>query len=104
MHYPLIDKEKTGRWLKLLFAAKGVRPKDIQRYLSLSCIQTVYRWLEGTNIPSMDHLYALSSLLGVSVDQFVVGNSDDEEWRERREACTRLWSYTAVQKHLHRSI
>ena len=64
--YPMIDKEKTGRWLKALFMVKGVRPKDIQAYLSLGCIQTVYRWLDGTNIPSMDHLYALSGLLGIT--------------------------------------
>lgn len=93
--YPLIDKEKTGRWLKLLFAVRGVRPKDIQEYLSLGCIQTVYRWLDGTNIPSMDHLYALSGLLGITVDQMVVGNKDDKAWRGRREASFRLAGYLA---------
>ncbi len=91
--YPMIDKEKTGRWLKALFMVKGVRPKDIQAYLSLGCIQTVYRWLDGTNIPSMDHLYALSGLLGITVDQMVVGNKDDRAWRRRRETCSRLAGY-----------
>lgn len=96
--YPLIDKEKTGRWLKLLFAAKGVCPRDIQEYLSLSCIQTVYRWLEGKNIPSMDHLYAMSGLLGLSVNQFIVGNNDDEAWRRKRETCSRLAGYLSQMR------
>jgi len=45
-----------------------MNPVDIQTYLGLSCVQTVYRWLDGTNIPSVDNLYALSSLLHVDME------------------------------------
>ena len=37
---------------------------DIQSCLGLSCIQSVYRWIKGVNIPSVDHLYALGCLRG----------------------------------------
>ena len=47
---------------------------DIQKYLGLTCVQTVYRWLDGINIPSIDNLYALSQLFGVKVDDMLAGN------------------------------
>ena len=36
--YPVIDKVKTGKQLKQLIKNKGYTIKDIQQYLSLSCI------------------------------------------------------------------
>ena len=56
--YPILDKVKTGKQLKQLIKNKGYTIKDIQQYLSLSCIQTIYRWFDGINIPSVDNLYA----------------------------------------------
>ena len=56
---------------------RGMSPADIQIYLDLSCVQTVYRWLDGTNIPSVDNLYALSCLLRVDMDRLVAGTADD---------------------------
>ena len=72
--YPVIDKERTGKRLKGLMELNGLSPKDIQCYLSLSCVQTVYRWLEGTNIPSIDNLYALSQLFQTGMDEMIAGN------------------------------
>ena len=42
----------------------GLNAADIQSCLGLSFIQTVYRWINGVNIPSADHLYALGCLRG----------------------------------------
>ena len=72
--FPMIDKERTGIRLKYLMRAKGLTPRDIQKYLSLSCVQTVYRWLEGVNVPSIDNLYALAGLFRVKIDEMVVGS------------------------------
>lgn len=91
--YPLINKEKTGRWLKCLFLLHNLQPKDIQTYLSLGCIQTVYRWLNGTNVPSVDHLYAMSGLMRIPMDRLVVGDKEEEDWRRQRELCLRLTRY-----------
>lgn len=74
MDYPVINKEKTGSRLKALLRIKGYSATDIQVYLSLACPQTVYRWFSGINIPSIDHLYALSELLQMSLDDLIVGN------------------------------
>ncbi len=70
---PTIDKYATGVRLKELMAQHNLSARDIQGYLSLGCVQTVYRWFEGVNIPTLDNLYALSGLFGVSMDDMVVG-------------------------------
>lgn len=37
-------------------------------------MQSVYRWTDGINMPSLDNLYALSELLQVPIDAIVSGN------------------------------
>ncbi len=72
--YPVIDKAKTAERINNIMRAANKTPADIQRYLGLTCVQTVYRWLEGVNIPSIDNLYALSCLFQVPMDVLIVGN------------------------------
>lgn len=74
--FPEIDKKQTGQNIKSIMKKQGYTCKDIQEYLCLSCVQTVYRWLDGTNLPSLDNLYALSRLFHTSMDDFVAGNEE----------------------------
>lgn len=69
--YPIVDSKKTGQKIKQLMLENDLTPKDIQEYLSLACIQTIYRWLNSTTIPSVDNLYALSALFHVSMDEII---------------------------------
>lgn len=73
---PVIDRMRAGQYLKILVQQSGISPRDIQQYLSLTCVQTVYRWMDGVNLPSLDNLYALSRLFGVTMDDMVTGNKD----------------------------
>ena len=75
--YPIINKNETAERLQLLMKYNRLKPTDIQDYLGLSCVQTVYRWLDGTNIPSIDNLYALSRLFDISVDNLLDGNKEN---------------------------
>lgn len=72
--YPSIDKEKTGRRIRELMEAKNFSVKNVQDYLSLESVQSVYYWLNGRNIPTIDNLYALSELLQVPIDAMICGN------------------------------
>ncbi len=76
--FPVIDKNRTGKRLKYLMQMKGLTPRDIQKYLSLSCVQTVYRWLEGINVPTIDNLYAQAGLFQVKIDEMVVGSRQQD--------------------------
>lgn len=76
MQYPTIDVKQTARRINFFMRYRHLKPTDIQEYLGLACVQTVYRWLSGTNIPSVDNLYALSSLFGVKVDEMLAGDKN----------------------------
>lgn len=74
MMFPTIDKRATGINLRRLMDERGIRVKDVQKYLGLGCVQSVYRWLDGISMPTIDNLYALSELLQVPIDTIVCGN------------------------------
>ena len=72
--YPVIDKRETGVNLRRLMDKRNISVKDVQKYLGLNCIQSIYHWLNGISMPSVDNLYALSELLKVPMDEIVCGN------------------------------
>ena len=72
--YPLIDRQATGRRIRQIMDEKCVTIKDMQEFLGLACVQSIYHWLDGTSLPSLDNLYAISELLQVSMDALICGN------------------------------
>lgn len=70
--YPNIDMKRTGQKLKELITAAGYDVKYVQNYLHLSCPQPVYRWFKGKTLPTVNHLYALSRLLKVHMEDLLV--------------------------------
>lgn len=73
--FPTINKKETGVNLRRIMDMRGVKPKDIQEYLGFGCVQSVYRWLDGVSMPTVDNLYALSKMLQVPMDSIVCGNA-----------------------------
>ena len=49
--FPLINKRETGVNLRRIMDMRGITPKDVQEYLGLGCVQSVYRWTDGVNMP-----------------------------------------------------
>ena len=72
--FPTINLRETGVNLHRIMDKRGITPKDIKEFLNLGSIQTVYNWFNGQNLPTVDHLYALSQLLQVSIDEIICGN------------------------------
>lgn len=70
--YPNIDMQQTGINLKSMIEVAGYTPKMIQDYLHLSCVQPIYRWYKGLILPSVDHLFMLSELLNVHMEDLLV--------------------------------
>lgn len=70
--YPVIDAAATGQNLRRLRLEKGYSVKKLQEYLGLSCPQGVYQWQAGRSLPSVDNLYAVSRLWGVSMNEILV--------------------------------
>ena len=65
----------TGRRIKDMIEAAGYTPRMIQDFLHLSCVQPIYRWYKGMILPSVDHLFMLSELLGVHMEDLLVKKS-----------------------------
>lgn len=71
---PMIDSKKTGKQIRMYMVLRGMTVQDVKEYLSLGCVQSVYHWLDGQSMPSLDNLYALSELLMVPMDKLICGN------------------------------
>lgn len=70
--YQPIDQNRTGLKLEIMMRFSGYDVKYIQKYLHLSCPQSVYRWFKGKALPSIEHLYAVSRLIGASMEDFLI--------------------------------
>ena len=68
---PLINKRETGINLRRIMDAKGITVKDVQQYLELGSVQSIYHWLNGNSLPTIDNLYALSELFQMPVDEMI---------------------------------
>lgn len=72
--FPTINVKETGANLRRIMNKQGITAKDVQEYLNLASVQSVYYWWNGTNMPTIDNLYALGQLLHVPIDAIVCGN------------------------------
>ena len=70
--YPVIDMRATGAHIKELMTARELSVQDVQDAMGLASPQAVYRWLCGSNMPSVDNLYALSRYLDTSMDDMII--------------------------------
>ena len=95
--YGNIDMERTAILLKELFDGSGYTVKDIQKILHLSCPQPIYRWFRGSILPSVDHLYVLSRLLKVHMEDLLVPKCEysifTEKYGEKSLGEKRLYEY-----------
>ncbi len=72
--FPLIDKRETGLNIRRIMDGRGITVKDVQQYLALGSVQSVYHWLNGMSMPTIDNLYALSEMFQIPIDDIVCGN------------------------------
>ena len=76
MPYPVIDLKKTGENIKRLREARCISVVDLQHFLGLASPQAIYYWQRGVNLPTVDHLYALSRLFKISMNNILVSQED----------------------------
>ena len=66
-----IDVEQSGKRIIACIGERGYTWQEIQYFLNLESVQAIYRW-NGKNLPSLSNLYALSDLLEIPIDNFLV--------------------------------
>ena len=69
---PGIDLRETGIRLKKLMGQEGYSVRELQKLLHLSCPQPIYRWMKGQMLPTVDHLYVLSKVFRVHMEELLV--------------------------------
>lgn len=75
---PTLDMEATGKRIKALFKERNLKVRDIRQYLELESEQAIYKWLRGESLPSIDNLYAMSVLFGLTINDMLVGHANIE--------------------------
>ena len=91
--FPTINKKFTGINLRKMMDERGLTVKDIQKYLGLGSVQSVYHWLNGISLPTVDNLYALSYLFQVPVDDMLCGTRPRILTDENQAQVKRLYAY-----------
>ena len=82
-----------GILLKETIEKVGYTVKDIQKILHLSCPQPIYRWFKGIILPSVDHLYVLSRLLKLHMEDLLVPRQENIGATEVNMYCKALVSH-----------
>lgn len=70
--FPVIDLAATGRNIRRLREERGLTVRDLQAYFGFEEPQAIYKWQKGKSLPTVDNLYALATLLQVTVDDILV--------------------------------
>ena len=74
MNIPTIDLAQTGANIVTLRKAVGLTVADIQMVFGFNSPQAIYKWQNGTALPTVDNLIVLAALLNVRIDDILVLN------------------------------
>ena len=76
--FPVIDPVATGNNIRRLRTERGMTVREMQAYFGFEQPQAIYKWQQGTSLPSVDNLYALGALLEVPMDEILVSAKPTE--------------------------
>lgn len=71
-HCPEIDVRATGLNICSRLEAHEILKSELRLYLGYTSAEAIYRWSEGKNLPTPQNLYAISRILGVSINDLLV--------------------------------
>lgn len=69
---PTIDMVKTGQNIIELRKKSGLTVKDLQEMFGFTTPQAIYKWQQGSALPTIDNLVVLAAIFQVSVDDILV--------------------------------
>ena len=81
-----IDKEATGEKIRELMDRSGMSVRELSDYMGFVSMQSVYHWMSGRNIPSIDNLLILSDLWDVPINDIICYRVQRSQCADRREA------------------
>lgn len=72
MNLPYINMEKTGQNIKRLMQQKGYTVADFQEIFHFKNEVSIYKWRNGSSLPSIDNLLILSDLFDVTINEILI--------------------------------
>ena len=72
INIPTIDVALTGANIVNLRKAAGLSVHDLQMVFGFNSPQAIYKWQNGTALPTVDNLLALAALLHVRIDDILI--------------------------------
>ena len=72
MDFPTIDLAMTGANIVNLRKAAGLTVRDLQVAFGFNSPQAIYKWQNGTALPTIDNLIGLAVMLHVRIDDILV--------------------------------
>ena len=72
MDFPTIDLAMTGANIVNLRKAAGLTDRDLQVAFGFNSPQAIYKWQNGTALPTIDNLIGLAAMLHVRIDDILV--------------------------------
>lgn len=75
MDLPTIDMIRTGKNINRLRKQANLSVKDLQNIFGFATPQAIYKWQQGSALPSIDNLVVLAAVLQVSLDDILVVNT-----------------------------
>jgi len=79
MPFPQIDVRATGQNIDRLLTEKQISVRTLQTYFGFDTPRAIYKWLRGEHLPSVDHLFALSRLLQIPLQDILVELQQDDQ-------------------------
>ena len=75
---PTINMVKTGHNIAYLRQKKGMTVKDLQAVFGFATPQAIYKWQNGTTLPTIDNLIVLAAIFQVHIEEILVVDASDE--------------------------
>ena len=73
--FPTLDVVATGKNIIRLRELRGLTVRDLQNWFDFDEPQAIYKWQKGKSMPTIENLYGLSIILGVSMEDILVFNT-----------------------------
>ena len=74
---PTINITATGDNIKKMRKAAGLTVKDLQNIFGFGTPQAIYKWQNGTALPTVDNLVVLAAVFGSKIDDILVVNAEE---------------------------
>lgn len=68
---PVVNMSRTGENIRRLRKQHGMSVKHLQEVFGFATPQAIYKWQQGTSLPTIDNLLVLSNLFDVPMEEII---------------------------------